>query len=232
MARSGEVVENPMIGDRVTWRKTAQETYGELLQYELVVWPAAKGPLAHIHPRQEERFEVLSGTLRARVGDREQTLGAGQSLAVAPGTPHTWWNDGHDEAHVRVEFRPALHFETILETGYGLARDGKTNEKGVPNPLQLGVMFNEYRDEIYLAALPIAVQKVLWALLGTIGKRLGYEARYPQYSGPEPEGEETTRRPQSGSGGRTEAVAAGLFTTLLALFLLARRQHRRSSGGR
>ena len=78
MARSGEVVENPIIGDRVTWRKTAQETHGELLQYELVVWPAAKGPLAHIHPRQEERFEVLSGTLRARVGDsEEQTLSVG-----------------------------------------------------------------------------------------------------------------------------------------------------------
>jgi quercetin dioxygenase-like cupin family protein len=232
MARSGEVVENPMIGDRVTWRKTAQETHGELLQYELVVWPAAKGPLAHIHPRQEERFEVLSGTLRARVGDGEQTLSAGQSLAVAPGTPHTWWNDGHEEAHVLVEFRPALHFETILETGYGLARDGKTNEKGVPNPLQLGVMFNEYQDEIYLAALPIAVQKVLWALLGTIGKRLGYEARYPQYSGPEPEGGEATRGPHSGSGGRTEAVAVGLLIAGLALFLLARRQRRRSSGGR
>jgi hypothetical protein len=129
-------------------------------------------------------------------------------LAVAPGTLHTWWNDGHEEAHVLVEFRPALHFETILETGYGLARDGKTDDKGVPNPLQLGVMFNEYKDEIYLAALPIAAQKVLWALLGNIGKLLGYKARYPQYSGPEPEGEEATR-PHSGSGGRTEAVAAG-----------------------
>ena len=230
MARSGEVVENPMIGDRVTWRKTAQETHGELLRYELVVWPAAKGPLAHIHPRQEERFEVLSGTLRARVGDREQTLSVGQSLVVAPGTPHTWWNDGQDEAHVLVEFRPALHFETILETGYGLARDGKTNEKGVPNPLQLGVMFNEYKDEIYLAALPIAAQKVLWALLGTIGKLLGYKARYPEYSGPEPEGEEATR-PHSGSGGRMEAVVvAALFLAVLALFLLARWQRRRSSG--
>jgi quercetin dioxygenase-like cupin family protein len=229
VARSGEVVENPMIGDRVTWRKTAQETHGALLRYELVVWPAAKGPLAHIHPRQEERFEVLSGTLRARVKDGEQTLGVGQSLVVAPGTPHTWWNDGHEEAHVLVEFRPALHFETILETGYGLARDGKTNGKGVPNPLQLGVMFNEYQDEIYLAALPIAVQKVLWALLGNIGKLLGYKARYPRYSGPEPEGEEATRS-HSGSGGRTEAVAAGLLIAVLALFLLARRQRRRSSG--
>ena len=37
MARSGEIVENPVIGDRVTWRKTAQETQGELLQFELVV---------------------------------------------------------------------------------------------------------------------------------------------------------------------------------------------------
>jgi quercetin dioxygenase-like cupin family protein len=62
MARAGEKIYNPVQGDWIEFRQTAQDTGGELMSGELVVSPRGGNPL-HVHPLQEEHFEVLSGTL-------------------------------------------------------------------------------------------------------------------------------------------------------------------------
>lgn len=193
MARGGETIENPLTGERVTFLRTARETNGELLRFEYVVPPGWSVP-EHVHPVQEERWEVISGALRGRVGGREQTLREGQKVVGPPGVPHAWQNPGDNESRLLSEIRPALHFETFFETVFGLARDGKTTKMGVPkNPLQLAVLVNEImpldetRGMIYLARPPMPVQKpflVLVAMLATLVRLLGYKARYPEYSGP------------------------------------------------
>ncbi len=91
----------------------------------------AAPPPDHVRPRQEEHFETISGTLRARVGGEERTLRAGERIVVPPSVAHTWWIDGEEEGHVLVEFRPALNTETFFETMYGLTRDGRVGEDGV-----------------------------------------------------------------------------------------------------
>lgn len=183
MAHAGDVIENPVVGGRIIFRKTARETNGELLQFDAFSKPHGLGPLYHIHARQEERFEVISGTARFRVAGNEQSLRAGQILVGPPGIPHSFWNDGDDELHVRIEFRPALKQESYLETIFGLARDGKTNKRGVPNLLQAVLLSREY--EFFLAGPPIFLQRALIAVLAPIARLLGYRARYPEYSGPE-----------------------------------------------
>lgn len=132
MAKAGQEVHNPRQKDRIMFKQTARETSGELLQLEIFTSPNAAPPPDHVHPRQAEHFETLSGTLRARVGGEERTLRAGESLIVPARVPHTWWIGGEEEGHVLVEFRPALNTETFFETMYGLARDGKVDENGVP----------------------------------------------------------------------------------------------------
>ncbi len=191
MARAGEKIYNPVQDDWIVFRQTAQDTGGELLSAELVVSPGGDNPL-HVHPLKEERFKALSGTLGIQVGEEHRSLGEGEEAVVAPGTPHRWWNaDDAEEARVLVELRPALNSEIFFETLYGLARDGKTNEDGVPNLLQLAVMGNGLnKGEIYLAKPPIPVQKAMFALLSPFGKFLGYKDHYPKYSGAEtPSGE-------------------------------------------
>jgi uncharacterized cupin superfamily protein len=71
MAPQGDVVENPLTGERVTFLETVGDTGGDLLRFEYVLPPGWFVP-AHIHPRQEERHEVFSGTLRGRVGGQER----------------------------------------------------------------------------------------------------------------------------------------------------------------
>ena len=182
MARSGDVLEHPVTGERIVWRRVARETNGELLQGELIAVPGGHPAAAHVHPHQEEKFEVLAGTLQLVVDGRRSTLGPGDVAVIPPGRSHTWWNVGDEEARVLGEFRPALRTEMFFETLFGLARDGKVNSKGLPNFLRLAVIMQEYDEEMLLARPPTVVQKALFAPLAAVGHRLGYRGWYPDYT--------------------------------------------------
>lgn len=179
MAKPGDVIENPLIGDRIVFHRTRDETNGELLEFDLYVQPGAAGPPRHVHPHSEERFQVLRGHLRAEVDGRAMTLSEGDTFTVAAGVPHTWWNEGELQAQVRVTLQPEGGMESFLETIYGLAKDGKTNAKGIPSVLQLAVTASAYFDTNYVAAPPLAVQKIAFAVLRPVAYLLGYRADYP-----------------------------------------------------
>jgi quercetin dioxygenase-like cupin family protein len=180
MVKSGDVLEHPVTREKIVFRKTARDTAGDLSQADLYLQPRGFVPAEHIHPLQEERFEVISGTLRGRMAGKELTSRPGETVVVPRGTPHVWWNSGDDELHVLVEVRPALRIESWFETFFGLAQDGKVNPKtGLPNLFQLAVMMRAYRDVLVLARPPRLVQTVLFGLLASIGRLLGYKAEYP-----------------------------------------------------
>lgn len=183
MAHQGDVIENPVTGERIVFRQTSADTNGELLQFELFLKPHGFVPAEHIHARQQERPEVVSGNVRYRLGGSEEGLGPGEAAVLPPGTPHTLWNDTDEEAHLIMDVRPALGVETAIETLFGLARDGKTNSKGMPNPLHGALLAREY--ELFLAGPPIAIQRAGTAMLAPIARLFGYRTRYPEYSGPE-----------------------------------------------
>ncbi len=205
MAKAGEEIYNPVQGDWIVFGETARDTSGQLLRAELVVSPGGGNPL-HVHPRQEEYFKTLSGTFGVQVGDEHRRLEEGEEATVPPGTPHRWWNDTDQEARVLVELRPALNSEIFFETAYGLARDGKTDENGVPNLLQQAVTLNGInRGEIYLASPPVPVQKVFLAALAPVGRLLGYKDHYPKYSA------------EDGMGGAGPPSTASVLTRAAAL---------------
>src|SRR5688500_4262956 len=117
MAHPGQTLENLASGERITFRQTAAGTGGELVAIDLEL-PAGRrvpGPL-HIHPRQEERFEVLAGTMRFRIGRERIVAGAGEVVVVPAGVAHDFANVGDDDALVNVEVRPALEMERLFET--------------------------------------------------------------------------------------------------------------------
>ena len=85
MAREGDVIENPVSGARIVFRKTARNTNGELLQFDLFFKRHLIGGARLIHPRQEMRFEVVFGhgaLPRRREGAKPQR---GPSRGCSPG---------------------------------------------------------------------------------------------------------------------------------------------------
>jgi quercetin dioxygenase-like cupin family protein len=183
--RQRQTIENPVTGERMTFVETSASTGGEYVLIVLSADPGGAVAAAHVHPSQWERFEVVSGRLGAKVGGREVEAGPGEVLEVEPGTPHTWWNAGDDELVFRCEIRPALRFESLIETMFSLAADGKTNEKGMPNPFRLAVIANAHLDTVRLPVIPAWMQKAALAVSTPIGKAMGYRTTYtPQSSGP------------------------------------------------
>lgn len=180
--RPDDTIVNPVAGERVTFLKRARDTDGEFVRLEVIGEPGAPGPPEHVHEHQEEYFSVQAGTLDGAVDGEPFRLSAGEELTVWPGTPHTWGNGGDDELRLLIEVRPARRFEEVLEVFYGLARDGKTDDEGLPNLLQLAVIGREYWDDNHVTSPPPIVQKVLFAVLDPIGRALGYQAHYPEYS--------------------------------------------------
>lgn len=180
MITPGDVLEHPVTGETIIFRQTAATTGGKLCEVDFYMRPGAFVAAEHIHPKQEERFAVVAGTLRGRVAGKELSGRPGETVVVPPGTPHLWWNSGDDELHVRVEVRPALTFESFFESFFGLAQDGKVSAKtGLPNPLQMAVVLRAYQDVLVLAQPPRPVQTVLFGSLAAVGRLLGYKPDYP-----------------------------------------------------
>ncbi len=180
MAKAGDELLNPVTGLRTVFRKTAEETSGELLEVDWIGEPGWTTGPDHVHPYQEERFEVLSGKLGLRVGGVERVHGTGDVIVAPAGSAHAAWNAGDDDVHVLVDFRPALRTELAFETLAGLARDGKTNRAGAPkDPLRLALILREYEDEIYFVRPPLYVQRVIFGALAKVARLLGYRAEHP-----------------------------------------------------
>lgn len=184
MARQGDVIENPVTGERIEFRRTATDTDGEVLEFEYVVRPGGFVVASHLHPRQEERMEVQDGSLNVSIDGDEWVATKGTKFAVPPGVIHDVWNDGDEAVRVLVEIRPALRMERFFETLFGLARDGKTNRKGRPNPLQFAVLADVFDEEIRIGGVPIRLQRVLLPPLAAVGRRFGYRGMYWKYSQP------------------------------------------------
>jgi len=106
------VLDNPRGGERIVIR----DSRPDVLEFDVFLQPGAHVPAGHTHPHQSEQFRVIDGTLRFRIGRAEVLAQPGAVLCVPPGTRHWFGNAGHDVAHVRVEVRPALRMEALLET--------------------------------------------------------------------------------------------------------------------
>ena len=178
MIRAGDALENPVTGERLVFRQTSNDTDGEAVVIEAFVKPGGVVAAAHLHPYQEERFQVLRGKVGFRVGRQYIVAGPGERLTVPAGTTHKFWNAGEEEAHFVCEVRPALQFEQLIETMFGLAADGKTNRKGMPNPLRLAVIARHHFDDVRLPVPPAWMQRVGLALGAPLGRLLGYRETY------------------------------------------------------
>jgi quercetin dioxygenase-like cupin family protein len=179
MVKAGERIDNPVTGEHIVVLQSGQETAGELFVFKLSLRPHGFVNAEHIHPKQEESFEVTKGTIRFRINGQEMDAATGQNVVIPAGTRHVLWNPSDEEASMTVWLRPAFKTEVFFETFFGLARDGKTNTRGLPNLLQTAVLVADYQETQVL--LPPAVPLLL-KLLTPFARLLGYRSSYPRYS--------------------------------------------------
>jgi hypothetical protein len=136
----------------------------------------------HCHPTVVERFTVLEGELTVKVDGETSVLGKDETATVDAGVWHESWNSGDRDAQIRVELTPGGRMIHMLETMWGLARLGHTNDEGMPDRLQLALIAREFSDVLVFRSPPLPVQRALFAALAPIARRRGYRATYPQLS--------------------------------------------------
>ena len=174
MARPGDEIVNPRTGQRMTFLKTSKDTNGQLLQIDCVSPPSGVKEPEHVHPLQENRFEIISGSLMLSMAGQVRPVNAGDVISVPPKVPHFFWNGSNEVAHYIQEFRPALRSEFFFEALFGLARDGKLNEQGTANPFQMAVFVPIFWNEIRVTKPPEIIQRIFFGLLRPVGRLLGY----------------------------------------------------------
>jgi quercetin dioxygenase-like cupin family protein len=175
-------IENPATGETYTFLQRARDSDGEVLRLR---WSAQAGGQVgeHVHPLQEERFEVQSGRLTVSADGAVTTCPAGESVAVPPGVRHYFANRGDEPVVAILELRPALRMEEVFESLAGFAQEGRARPSGLPrNLLLLAVFAQEFRHEIRGARPPAAVQRIMLPPLAGIGRALGYRAHEPEWS--------------------------------------------------
>lgn len=140
----------------------------------------------HYHLGFTERFEVLNGRLDMCVGGKKNhiVLTAGKSAFAPLYTPHRFWNGSNEPVVVVGEIRPARKMEQSLRAAHGLARDRKTNKKGVPtNPLELALLYE--LSESYIVGMPLFLQKGVFGALAKVARWRGYDPEFTKYTMPE-----------------------------------------------
>jgi quercetin dioxygenase-like cupin family protein len=178
MAHAGQTITNPISGETITFTQCAADTDGAYLAFHLTLTRDGHVPGAHVHPEQEERFEVVAGTMEFRLGRKKIVAGPGETVVVPAGEVHRFKNGGDVDAQVKVEVHPALKMEDLLENTVRLAEEGRTNRKGMPKPVHLALFVREYAREVRAPFPPAPVVKALTAPLAAIGRARGHDERY------------------------------------------------------
>ena len=105
MIRSGDTIENPVTGERLVFTATSAETGGEYVRFKCFVEPSGFVAAAHLHPLQEELFEIVEGAITFKVN--------GQELPTGPVTASSSRPERGTSSGMRVPGRHASHARCV-----------------------------------------------------------------------------------------------------------------------
>ena len=178
MIKQGDKIANARTGQIMMFLKTGAETNGKLLQIDCISPPTTMRDPEHIHPFQENKFEIISGMCTFSIDGNERIATAGNVITIPPKVRHYFWNPSDTDAHYIQEFRPALTIDSFFDTFFALSRDDKLNEKGIPNFFHASLIMLKHKNDIRVISPPWIIQYFTYIMLASIGKLMGYRADY------------------------------------------------------
>ena len=127
-------IYTPVNKDWAIFEKYSQETSGAYTLLTVSVAPGG-GNAPHWHGSYSETFTVEKGSVSIYTKSKGTFLlsPGDESATVKPGEVHYFSNSSEEEVEIKVKIQPAHEgFEKGLYILYGLARDGKCREGGIP----------------------------------------------------------------------------------------------------
>jgi quercetin dioxygenase-like cupin family protein len=87
-----------MVGLRLRFLQSKEDTGGSLDAFEMIVQPNARVPIPHYHESWDETIVGMMGVTTWRVDGRDADLTPGQSLFIKRGIVHSFRNDTQEAA--------------------------------------------------------------------------------------------------------------------------------------
>jgi mannose-6-phosphate isomerase-like protein (cupin superfamily) len=171
-----KILDMTPLGMKFTVLKSGIDTNGQSLDLHWLLLPGCnmKDPLIHTHPHAVETYEILEGEMEFFIKNKWIAAKKGDKLTVPVGTVHAFRNPTDKEVLVYNTHQPALQMEAYFEDVVKVLdkvteRRTKDFKMNLNAKLYLGVLMNNYRNDI------IAVNPPDWAvkLLGAVGKLIG-----------------------------------------------------------
>jgi quercetin dioxygenase-like cupin family protein len=176
------VIEDPVLRQRLRFRRTTDPDGAEVLHVETWVDPGG-GVTPHLHPAMEERFEVLAGHPSFLAGRKWRTAAPGGTVVVPAGLRHAYRNRADETVHMVCHVRPPSTLQEFLEGAAALGRAGKLTRHALPKGfgalLEAAVLAQDHREMVTLLFPPMPpprVQRLLFPLLARLGERRRYKS--------------------------------------------------------
>lgn len=169
-----ETIFNPVTGEKLLVLESTEEVF----RMGFSINPYSEIAGEHIHPFQEQTVVVTAGELHCRIDGVNSVLRAGDSATIPAGARHFQSNPTDSEARAIEEYRPAGRIHNLFRVAFTLAQEGKTNRKGVPNPLIGAALTAEFKDTVRVSSPYL---RLLFGALAPVSRLLGYRQTIRNY---------------------------------------------------
>lgn len=175
----GREIVNPVSGERIVIRQSGAQTGGRSLTFDLYLPARGHVPAAHVHPVQRERFTILEGQMRFRLGGREIVASPGETITIPAGAAHWFGAAGGRPAHALVAVRPALRMQELFESTEALGRAAPGSGSGAWSGLAarlawvsgLARIVMDYQREVAVPHIPAPLVRLALAPLAWMARR-------------------------------------------------------------
>ena len=153
--------------------RSTEETSGELFESKNWLDPGMPGPPVHVHPNQEESFEVLEGVLDVCIDGEWSSVGPGETATVPAGVPHTLRSPSDEPAVTITRIRPAGRTEAFFDDMHRLIQEGKLKRlppNGPGSAIYAAMLFGKYPDWIR----PTGPMNGVFKALALVGRALRF----------------------------------------------------------
>ena len=163
-------IELKRTGERLVLSRIKADNGVEEIHLHGSLPPQRQGPPLHIHFGEDEKGEVVSGTLSATVDGKLLRIEAGSRAEFPRGSAHRWWNEGDTELVFRGIATPAVDLDRFLQALFEVINAG---EAGRPSLFYLAHVLHRHRRTQLALVMPRLLQRTVFPVVILVGNLLG-----------------------------------------------------------
>jgi hypothetical protein len=143
---------------------------------ERLLRPNSGKAAAHVHRDWTQRFEIVEGETRIRLGkEASRLLAAGETVAIPPGVGHVDpWNESDAPAVTRNTISPVTPFVHVVFATLGEALSaGQLDSQDQLTFLQMAAAVHEGHGDSWGEQPPIPIQRLAIPALAAVARARG-----------------------------------------------------------